>query len=171
MCSTRKLLDEKPAHGRKTILQPWIDRHRQHLTERGIDSVIVALRQSTSLTAFLRVNGNDSIRCCFGLVAPLGLTGECYISHWATRFGKDSNPGCQNQRPKTNHFNQLCHQAPFLRVNSFTTHTVTKYIINFMSVTCLQSHHLNKMLSTNDSLFSSVSFFLKQHLRLFSHLF
>ena len=38
-------------------------------------------------------NGNDSIRCRNGLghLAPPGLTGERYISHWATRFGKDSN--------------------------------------------------------------------------------
>ena len=48
-------------------------------------------------------NGNDSIRCRNSLshMAPLGLTVERYISHWVTRFGKDSNPGHQHRRPKT----------------------------------------------------------------------
>ena len=48
-------------------------------------------------------HGNDSIRCriSLGHMAPLELTGERYISHWATRFGKDSNPGRQHRRPKT----------------------------------------------------------------------
>ena len=45
--------------------------------------------------------------------APLGSTEERYIFHWATRFGKDSNPGRQERRPKTNYatLNQLCHTA------------------------------------------------------------
>ena len=44
--------------------------------------------------------------------APLGLTGERYISHWATRFGEDLNLGRQHWRPKMGRLNQLCHSAP-----------------------------------------------------------
>ncbi|MPC98522.1 hypothetical protein E2C01_093895 [Portunus trituberculatus] len=39
-------------------------------------------------------------RNSLGYMAPLGLTGERYISHRATRFGKDSNPGRLDQRPE-----------------------------------------------------------------------
>ena len=48
-------------------------------------------------------NGNKYIKCrnSLGHMAPPGLTEERYISHWATKFGKDSNPGRQHQRPKT----------------------------------------------------------------------
>ncbi|MPC85602.1 hypothetical protein E2C01_080383 [Portunus trituberculatus] len=38
-----------------------------------------------------------------GHMAPLGLMGERYISHRATKFDKDSN---------TSRFNQLRHPAP-----------------------------------------------------------
>ena len=41
-----------------------------------------------------------------GHMAPLGLTGERYISHWITRFGQDSNPSRQHRRPKTNYATQ-----------------------------------------------------------------
>ncbi|MPD01097.1 hypothetical protein E2C01_096609 [Portunus trituberculatus] len=43
----------------------------------------------------MRENLNYSIRLrnSLGHVAPLGLTGERYISHQTTRFGNDSHPG------------------------------------------------------------------------------
>ncbi|MPC71465.1 hypothetical protein E2C01_065743 [Portunus trituberculatus] len=43
-----------------------------------------------------------------GHMAPLGFTGERYISHQARRFGKDSNPGRQDR----SRLNQLSHPAP-----------------------------------------------------------
>ena len=66
-------------------------------------------------------NGNDSIRrrSSSGHMAPIGLTRERYISRWATRFGKDSNPGRQHRRPETSRLNQQCHPAPSNIVNRY----------------------------------------------------
>ena len=40
-------------------------------------------------------------------MAPLGLTRERYISHWATKFDQDSNPGCQHREALINYATQL----------------------------------------------------------------
>ena len=45
-------------------------------------------------------------------ITPLGLMRERYLSHWATRLGKDSNPGRQHRRPKRSRLNKQCHSAP-----------------------------------------------------------
>ena len=89
----------------------WIDKGRQVDMWIDIDRTIDRLMDGL---VFIYRNGNYSLRChnSLGHMAPLGLTGERYISHCATRFGKDSNPGRQNRRPKTSRLNHYAIQPP-----------------------------------------------------------
>ena len=74
-----------------------------------------------------KLNGNDAMRCRnnLGHVAPLGLTGEhYYISHQATRFGKDSNPPPPTPKQAilllTCHWTHPCPAVPWVRQREST---------------------------------------------------
>ncbi|MPC25979.1 hypothetical protein E2C01_019105 [Portunus trituberculatus] len=59
-------------------------------------------------------NENYSIRHrnSLGHMAPREVTGEHYISHQATKFGKDSNPGCLTGGLDISHLTNYATQPP-----------------------------------------------------------